>query len=266
MQQGPMTPPPMGQAGYGQPGYGQPPYGGYGQAPPAPGYGQPTIGMGQPGMMPGAPMGMPGGQPPKKSNTGLLIGIGGGAVAVIAAIVIVIALVSSGGSSHNDANSSPTPAASSPGGSGGSSSSPGAGGSGGGGSGGGGSNPWTGMQAASGSYDNSYEGTWNGTINGSSGSATAEVNLYPAIGTGLASYKIGSVTCYSKMTIFQTSSSAVALKEIWEFSDMSTYPECAVFNNSYEVLSLNNGTLHYTDYHNQGDTTAIYTGDLTKGA
>ncbi|MBO3733675.1 Rv0361 family membrane protein [Glycomyces niveus] len=94
------------QPGYGvpqQPGYGQAPQQpGYGVPPQQPGYGQtPQAGYGQqPGY--GAPQQQPGfGSPlppaPKKSKTGLIVGIGAGALVVIVAIVLLIANPFGGG-------------------------------------------------------------------------------------------------------------------------------------------------------------------------
>lgn len=84
------------QPGYGapqqQPGYGQSQPPGYGQTPPPGGYGQQQ--PQQPGY--GAPQQQPGGfgQPlppaPKKSKTGLIVGVGGGAVVLIVAIVLLV--------------------------------------------------------------------------------------------------------------------------------------------------------------------------------
>lgn len=94
------------QPGYGvpqQPGYGQPPQQpGYGVPPQQPGYGQtPQAGYGQqPGY--GAPQQQPGfGGPlppaPKKSKTGLIVGIGAGALVLIVAIVFLVANPFGGG-------------------------------------------------------------------------------------------------------------------------------------------------------------------------
>ncbi|MEV3935674.1 hypothetical protein AB0K52_06830 [Glycomyces sp. NPDC049804] len=98
--------PPPQQPGYGvpqQPGYGQAPQQpGYGVPPQQPGYGQaPQAGYGQqPGY--GAPQQQPGfGSPlppaPKKSKTGLIVGIGAGALVVIVAIVLLVANPFGGG-------------------------------------------------------------------------------------------------------------------------------------------------------------------------
>lgn len=86
--------------GYGQPGYGDP----YGQpsGPPA-GYGQPS---GPPaGYGPQQPYGQPGygapgyGPPaPKKSNTGLILGLVGGGVALLLICVVALLFIGSGGS------------------------------------------------------------------------------------------------------------------------------------------------------------------------
>lgn len=88
---------PQQQPGYGvppqQPGYGQTPQAGFGQQPG--GYGQP-IGAPQPGGF-----GQPGGGPlppaPKKSKTGLIVGVGAGALVLIVAIVFLVAKPFGGG-------------------------------------------------------------------------------------------------------------------------------------------------------------------------
>ncbi|QSB06010.1 hypothetical protein [Natronoglycomyces albus] len=99
-QQPPQQPgyPPQQQPGYPQhPPMGPPPGGGVppGGMPPSsmpPGH-QPPAGGGGGGYPPyGAPQGgYPGGPPPKKSSTGLIIGIGAGALVLVIAIVLVIA-------------------------------------------------------------------------------------------------------------------------------------------------------------------------------
>ena len=70
------------QGGYGPPqggGYGPPPGGGYG---PPQGYGYPPPGPGGYGPYP----------PPRKNNTGLIVGITGAVVAVVVALVLVLVL------------------------------------------------------------------------------------------------------------------------------------------------------------------------------
>ncbi len=80
------------QPGYGQPpqqpGYGQPAQPGYGQPAQQPGYGQPQYGV--PGQYPSDP-------PPKKSHTGLIVGIVVG-VLVLAGIAFGISALMGGGS------------------------------------------------------------------------------------------------------------------------------------------------------------------------
>lgn len=116
-------PPPDGdpygqQPGYGPPSYGpptDPPSSGpYGQPPPSgPGYSgapyqQPAYGpqpgpYGQPGMPPGVP-------PPKRSHTGLLVGLGSGIVVLIVAIIVVAVYAFGGnGGGSPEANGSATP-------------------------------------------------------------------------------------------------------------------------------------------------------------
>ncbi len=108
-------PPPPGQGGYNQPGGNQgypppaggypppaggypPPAGGYGQQPTQPQYGgygqQQQPGYGQPQPQYGGYGSPP--EPPKKSNTGLIIGIVVGAVVLIGAIVAIV-LIATGG-------------------------------------------------------------------------------------------------------------------------------------------------------------------------
>lgn len=95
-----------------QPGYGQPQQQpGYGVPPQQPGYGQtPQAGFGQqPGY--GAPQQQPGfGSPlppaPKKSKTGLIVGVGAGALVLIVAIVFLVAKPFGGGAPS--ASDSPT--------------------------------------------------------------------------------------------------------------------------------------------------------------
>ncbi|MCW2904195.1 MAG: hypothetical protein JWO67_6460 [Streptosporangiaceae bacterium] len=108
--------PGQGQPGYGQqpggqPGYGQNPYGqqpsaqpGYGQQP----GGQQPYGQQAPGQQPYGPQ-QPYGQqpfgqgsypPPRKSSTGLILGLVGGAVVLVVILVVVIAVVASGGKQY----------------------------------------------------------------------------------------------------------------------------------------------------------------------
>lgn len=74
---------PYGQQGYGQQGYGQQPFG-------QQGYGQPPLGSG----------------PPRRSRTGLWIGLGAGAVALVVALVavVVVAMGEDGGADQKNAD------------------------------------------------------------------------------------------------------------------------------------------------------------------
>jgi hypothetical protein len=108
------------QPGYGQqppqPGYGQQP--GFGQQPQQPGYGQqsPQPGFGQQPQQPGygaqPGYGQPGGglpPTPKKSKTGLIVGIAGGAVVLLAVIgLLVWQLGGGGGGGKPSAGDTPT--------------------------------------------------------------------------------------------------------------------------------------------------------------
>jgi len=84
-QQGPGYGAPQGGGGYGQQqggGYGPPQGGGYGQPPQGGGYGYPPPGPGGYGQYP----------PPRKNNTGLIVGVVGVAVVAVVALVLVLVL------------------------------------------------------------------------------------------------------------------------------------------------------------------------------
>jgi hypothetical protein len=98
-------PPYGGAPGQGQPGYGQQPGAqpGYGQQPAGPpgypqqpGYGQPQPQYGPPGP---SPYGQPP-YPPRKSNTGLIIGLAGGAMALLVLLVVVGVVLASSGTKY----------------------------------------------------------------------------------------------------------------------------------------------------------------------
>lgn len=92
------------QPGYGapqQPGYGQSQPPGYGQTPPPGGYGQQQPGYGAPQQQPGG-FGQPLPPAPKKSKTGLIVGVGGGAVVLIVAIILLVMQPWAGGPGAGD--------------------------------------------------------------------------------------------------------------------------------------------------------------------
>ncbi|SDK11567.1 hypothetical protein SAMN04488074_104283 [Lentzea albidocapillata subsp. violacea] len=113
----PQQPGPYGQQPPQQPGYGQQPQPGYGQQPgqygqqPPPGYGQQP---GQYGQQPfGQPYGQPGGfggPPPKKSNTGLIIGVVVGVLVLVGGgITAAVLLSGDSGSGDNTASTNTEP-------------------------------------------------------------------------------------------------------------------------------------------------------------
>jgi hypothetical protein len=103
--------PGYGQPGSGQPGYGQPPYG---QQPPGqPGYGpqpggRPPYASPSPGQQPyGQPaFGQAPYPPPRKSRTGLILGLVGGGLALIVVLAVVVVVVASGGKEYQIATPS----------------------------------------------------------------------------------------------------------------------------------------------------------------
>jgi hypothetical protein len=108
-------PPPGGYGpppgGYGPPpgGYGPPP-GGYG--PPRGGYGPPPGGYGPPpGGYGGAPYGYGGPPPPKKSNVGLILGVGCGALLLVGILAGAVIIYMTGKAAREVASALPAPPA-----------------------------------------------------------------------------------------------------------------------------------------------------------